>query len=311
VKALLERAGHFCFQGTLPGQPCALHHAVVGADVACMRMLMKFLRKYDSSAMGWGEDAASSTHFVTMLEWRDLFDNTPLALLCSLPLVVNPGIVSGLGSGTEGQSADRAVVESNRVEVLRLLIEAGAEVGAVNRNNQCTPLMSACRHGSLAMVKALLSVTRPHNQVPSVPHIENPYFPTSTTSERQRGVMRPAAATSASTSTSTSTVAQAAPLVIRLVVGTERAALGAADNSNETTAAPTSVPAASAPPASSSLPATSTPRAARVAVPSTRIVLKDRSLNPLTLLSCKPCDKVCETAFITNYKLAISQVKVT
>jgi ankyrin repeat protein len=190
VKVLLERAGNLCFQDTKPGHNCALHYAVIGNDVACVRTLLKFLKKYSSSIVGW------DSPFEAMLEWRDLYDSSPLALLCDAHTTDNGSAATNSSNGPSTASTDTSSLltpsppsqsisqlaelkeqQENQLQILQLLIQSGADVGVTNRNSQSTPLMGACTSGSVDLVKALLAVKKPTWEGPQVPTIAHPSFP--------------------------------------------------------------------------------------------------------------------------------------
>lgn len=73
VQELLERCGSLCFQDTAPDTASALHHAVAGGSIECLRLVLRFLRRYGTSTViGWDGT------FPEMLEWVDENGFTPL-----------------------------------------------------------------------------------------------------------------------------------------------------------------------------------------------------------------------------------------
>ena len=52
VQLLLQRAGHFCFQHLQTQESSPLHHAIIGGNVLCLKILIKFLQKFSSFIIG-------------------------------------------------------------------------------------------------------------------------------------------------------------------------------------------------------------------------------------------------------------------
>ena len=162
LRILLQRAGIWGFQGISVHMSCPLHWAVrsylndsdpelairrrrpgnsATLDIIssissiftgyyddcteCLRILLRFLSKYATSLIGWQTDPT----FKEILEWRDENNFTPLMLACSI-------------------GNHRAV---------RVLIQSGADSGAVEMHGRKTPLILATLAGSADAVRELLS----------------------------------------------------------------------------------------------------------------------------------------------------------
>jgi hypothetical protein len=107
VKVLLQRAGVWCFQGTMPNSASALHFAVRAAtqrappfpeasissledvydliasvpeQTKSLHYLLKFMQRFRESIIGWG----NSPSFSDMVDWRDEHNMTALMWACSL-----------------------------------------------------------------------------------------------------------------------------------------------------------------------------------------------------------------------------------
>ena len=73
VRELLQRCGSLCFQSTAAETSSALHHAVAGGSLECLRLLLRFLRRYGTSTViGWDGT------FADMVDWVDEGGYTPL-----------------------------------------------------------------------------------------------------------------------------------------------------------------------------------------------------------------------------------------
>ena len=73
VRELLQRCGSLCFQSTSAETSSALHHAVAGGSLDCLRLLLRFLRRYGTSTViGWDGT------FSDMVDWVDEEGYTPL-----------------------------------------------------------------------------------------------------------------------------------------------------------------------------------------------------------------------------------------
>ena len=200
VRVLLQRVGHFCFEGQRSGtgtdtgagagvvvegmsESTALHHAVAGGNVACVQLLIKFLRKYAATLttglMGAGmayhpqlqTHASMRLSLPAMLEARDLFDNTPL--MATLDVVSNASVATGvapntptpsLSSSASSSSSSSTSSPSSVLEIVRVLVQAGADVAAVNRHTLLTPFMLAARSGNVAVVEYLLTAAVPRRE---------------------------------------------------------------------------------------------------------------------------------------------------
>ncbi len=137
VAEVLQRAGNLCFGGLVPGRKGPFHLAVLGGSKECLETLWKFFKKYSSSETA-GSFTTGANHWspslFALLEWRDEDDNTPLSLACSL------------------RDRDTALVE--------LLLFAGANIAAVSRRSEHTPLMQACVCGATEVVRVLLFIVK-------------------------------------------------------------------------------------------------------------------------------------------------------
>lgn len=153
---LLRRAGYLCFRDRdiRPKTHCPYHCAVLGGDVHCLELLIRFLKKFGSSqglgasgaissadaGTGGPHDASStsgtlswSQSFSQQLNWRDEEDRTPLALACQL---------------------------GGRTALVRLLIENGADCDSQSGLTHYTPLMFAAERGDREAVQLLLGRRR-------------------------------------------------------------------------------------------------------------------------------------------------------
>lgn len=97
ARELLQRCGNLCFQGTVPKSSTALHCAVRGGCSQCVRLLLRFLRRYRATVIGWDGT------FFDILEW------------------VNP----------QGYTALHVACIYGRIALAQLLVQAGARVDAV------------------------------------------------------------------------------------------------------------------------------------------------------------------------------------
>ena len=115
VQLLLQRAGHFCFQHLQTQESSPLHHAIIGGNVLCLKILIKFLQKFSSFIIGPDtktvkilqsafllknksensifyqsgitENVAQAEWNVNiniLLQWIDIYGKTALAMACSL-----------------------------------------------------------------------------------------------------------------------------------------------------------------------------------------------------------------------------------
>lgn len=126
VYELLSRAGHWCFQGTQYMHSCCVHHAVMGGNIKCLYLLLRFL-KNKNSIVGIGSNWNST--FAEMMEWKDQNGNSPLSLACSLP---------------------------HGFLVAKLLIAFGSKIDQYNPVTLQTPFMLACECGNAQLVSFLL-----------------------------------------------------------------------------------------------------------------------------------------------------------
>jgi len=133
ARALLTRAGNYCFQGQIEGAACPLHYAIRSGNLDCLNLVLRFLRRYTpeaTSSSGW--DAS----FQEMLEWKDANDDTPLLLACSMISATNNSVWA---------------------DMVNALIDEGCSVGALSRSE--TPLMRACQSGNIMIVERLLEIS--------------------------------------------------------------------------------------------------------------------------------------------------------
>jgi hypothetical protein len=105
----------------------ALHAAVMGGDTECLKVLLRFLRRYATNIIGW---SSVSSH-VDMLNW--------------------------VGSRHDGYSPLMLACALGRTECIRQLLAAGAALDVCTKPYLLSPLMLACSSGSLDSVVELMS----------------------------------------------------------------------------------------------------------------------------------------------------------
>lgn len=131
-KILLERCGHLCFQGSLVGnQACALHYAIMGHNVDCVELIIRYIIKFGPIPCHISRDVdnvddidmeantAASLRLKEVMEWLDADDYTPLLLACKL-------------------NCDSKIIS--------LLLYHRADCGVIHIKSGSTALMLLCQH---------------------------------------------------------------------------------------------------------------------------------------------------------------------
>mmetsp|Transcript_15071 Transcript_15071/g.22671 ORF Transcript_15071/g.22671 Transcript_15071/m.22671 type:complete len:800 (+) Transcript_15071:235-2634(+) len=137
------------------GGGCALHAAIIGGPM-CLKLLLRFLRRYSSVLVGW-EGAGS---LPSMVNWRKgrADGYTPLMLACALGDAACVKMLLDLKQYPNRHGGRQGDIKASRIVSVDTVSELQGE----------TPLMLACTSGCVDVVQLLLNCsTGVEKQLPS------------------------------------------------------------------------------------------------------------------------------------------------